>query len=518
MLHRRLHSVCVPVVLGLAIGPVHSEWSSNPGANLVIGDGASDQVQPKVRPTSDGGCWISWFAGLANGYDVRLQRLDATGQEQFAHNGILVADLALSSTNDYGLAVDASDNAILAFQDTRFGGTKITVAKVTPAGSLDWGVNGVQVSLGNGNSPHVAALFEGTYVVAWTEASNLRRQKLNANGVNQWQAGGMFEMPGAGNSDLICDVVAAQGGSCFISWVRNPSRFLHANKYGPGGGGQWGGSGIVVFNNSALQFGYFPTFLHDGTGGAVFGYYETGAPRNAYVQRIDSTGTELFPHNGVGVSTNANIRLTPALAYNQPTQEIFLFWTEANAMQNMWGLFGQKFNAAGARQWTDNGRQILPLSGLQNANVQTLTSGSGAFVFWSDQPGNATLSAARLDGAGNHTWGGSGIIQPCTVASSKSRLNVARSDCGQALMAWSDGRSDGGDIYAQNVNANAVLGNRLEGDVNGDNLVDVVDFLGVIGGWGFCAGDPCLADVFPPPCGDGEVTVNDLLSVLANWS
>ncbi len=262
----------------------------------------------------------------------------ATGQEQFAHNGILVADLALSSTNDYGLAVDASDNAILAFQDTRFGGTKITVAKVTPAGALAWGVNGVQVSLGNGNSPHVAALFQGTYVVAWTEASNLRRQKLNANGVNQWQAGGMFDMPGPGNTDLICDVVAAQGSSCFISWVRNPSRFLHANKSGAGGGG--GGSGIIVFNNSALQFGYFPTFLHDGTGGAVFGYYETGAPRNAYVQRIDSAGTEVFPHNGVAAlyraatasrrswpgATGAATRATSTRKTSTPTRSWATAW------------------------------------------------------------------------------------------------------------------------------------------------------------------------------------------------
>ncbi len=46
----------------------------------------------------------------------------------------------------------------------------------------------------------------------------------------------------------------------------------------------------------------------------------------------------------------------------------------------------------------------------------------------------------------------------------------------------------------------------------------MIDFLAVIGGWGFCSSDDCPADVFPPPCGDGEVTVNDLLSVLANWS
>src|SRR5262249_28883080 len=155
-------------------------------------------------------------------------------------------------------------------------------------------------------------------------------------------------------------------------------------------------------------------------------------------------------------------------------------------------------------QWTNTGKQILPLSGLQNANVQTVTSGDGAIVFWSDQPGNATLFAARLNGASNFTWAGSGMIQPCTVSSSKSRLNVARDSCGASIMAWSDGRSDSGDVYAQSLHDNSALGNRLEGDVDGNQIVDVVDFLGVIGDWGFCATDYCPSDVFPPECGDGE--------------
>ena len=47
--------------------------------NLAVADAASDQILPLVAPTSDGGCYISWFDGIANGFDVRLQRLDALG-------------------------------------------------------------------------------------------------------------------------------------------------------------------------------------------------------------------------------------------------------------------------------------------------------------------------------------------------------------------------------------------------------------------------------------------------------
>jgi hypothetical protein len=53
------------------------------------------------------------------------------------------------------------------------------------------------------------------------------------------------------------------------------------------------------------------------------------------------------------------------------------------------------------------------------------------------------------------------------------------------------------------------------GDINGDGVVDVVDFLAVLASWGPCPEPPdsCDADCN----GDGAVNVNDFLTVLANW-
>ena len=77
------------VVAATGIGaPAFGQWSSNTAANLNIANRGSDQNQPKVRPTSDGGCYISWFDGIGSGWDVRLQRLNAKGVEQWPHNGV----------------------------------------------------------------------------------------------------------------------------------------------------------------------------------------------------------------------------------------------------------------------------------------------------------------------------------------------------------------------------------------------------------------------------------------------
>jgi hypothetical protein len=54
----------------------------------------------------------------------------------------------------------------------------------------------------------------------------------------------------------------------------------------------------------------------------------------------------------------------------------------------------------------------------------------------------------------------------------------------------------------------------IEGDVNGDGVVNITDLLIMISQWGQCptSGD-CTADVN----GDGWVNVTDLLVAIANW-
>ena len=49
--------------------------------NLGVAIKPDDQVQPKIRSTPNGGCYISWFDNDPSGdppfgYDVDLQRLD----------------------------------------------------------------------------------------------------------------------------------------------------------------------------------------------------------------------------------------------------------------------------------------------------------------------------------------------------------------------------------------------------------------------------------------------------------
>jgi len=206
-----------------------------------------------------------------------------------------------------------------------------------------------------------------------------------------------------------------------------------------------------------LQIGNYPPFTTDGSGGAVFAWYGT-SPLQCYAQHVLSNGVEAFPHNGVAGSTNsAQVRVNPSASYDAASGSTFLFWTEQNTGQSQCGLSGQRFDSAGNRQWTDHGTSLIPVGSPEIRQVKTLVSGAGAFVFWTHIPsfGNDTMHGAHVDGAGAYDIGPFDVASTSSV---KSRLAARAGTSGQMILAWSDQRTDGGDILAQNINSDGSLG------------------------------------------------------------
>src|SRR5579863_7037269 len=376
------------------------QWSSNPSLNLPLADNnnGSDQVQPKLVPFGSQGGYVSWFdANPATpppvGYDVFYQRLNEQGYEKFPHGGVMVADLSNSSTEDYGLDVDSHGDALLAFLDTREGSNQqVTAAKMSPGGKALWGKLGVQLTTGSDSNaaPKIVATSDGGIVVAWTSNSNVVAQKLNAQGQPQWGAGVVFSESGYNYS--LADLHAADNGSVIISWVRNKgfgsNAILVANKISTTGTLLWGAGNIKIFTNGSLQFGNFPYFVPDGSGGAVFAWYTNGPTLQCFAQHILASGTPAFAAGGVAVSSdNINVRVSPSAVYRASTSEVFVFWTEEDSNQVLNGVYGQKFNSTGAPQWGATGHVLVPLGADQQEFVTAVQVNTGAFVFWVDAVG-----------------------------------------------------------------------------------------------------------------------------------
>jgi hypothetical protein len=464
-----------PLAASLALllfisSPAFAQWSSDPMLNLGVAVKPEDQVQPKIRPTPNGGCYISWFDNDPNGhppfgYDVFLQRLSERGEAQWRGKGRRIADLGMSSTQDYGLDVDAQGNALLAFLDDRNGSdTIVTAMKVSPAGEKLWGRAGVHPGLGSDfkGNPKITATSDGFVVVGWINGNNLTFQKLDPAGVAQWGVDGITITAPAGTTYSLADLHAGDEGSAIFSFVSSTGftgpKHLLANKLSPAGDLLWGADHVVVFDGGSLQFGNFPTFVTDGAGGAVFGWYAVD-PLQSRAQHLLADGSEAFPHNGsLGSTDTSHDQVNPSVSYDPATQSTYLFWDEIlEGPQTNEGISAQKFDSSGNQLWGATGVVVQSFTSSAVINVTSVFTAAGPLVVWSSEPafGQDSIFGAKLDPSGT------AICPPFPVSSilsSKSRLDLTLSTTGRALAAWSDGRNDGGDIFAQDINLDCSLG------------------------------------------------------------
>ncbi|MGO9125189.1 MAG: hypothetical protein ACLP6G_09905 [Terriglobales bacterium] len=456
---------CIVLVAGIALtSTAWAQWPSDPTVNLALTNGAGDHVQPKLLALPNGNWYLSWFDNPANGYGVYAQALDAGGVQLAPPNGLQVANLELSSTEDYGLSVDTASDELIAFLDDREGpNVQVTAAKISPTGQMVWGALGIQLThdqTSSNNNPKIAGTSDGNVVVGWTSNSDVVLQKLDPNGSPLWGSGVVLFEPQANYT--LADLHATENGSVIVSWVRDTGfsspKTLLATKLSATGGPLWGRQPLQIFNGGSLQFGEFPYFVPDGSGGAVFSWYSNSPTLQVYAQHILANGAAAFPANGsVGSSNTNNLRVSPSVSYRQATGETFLFWTEEDSNQILNGVSGQKFDSTGAQQWGPDGLTIVPLGADSQLFVQTVQTGSGAQVFWVDEPNydQDTMNAVRLDASGNQ------VCPPfpvSSVVSGKSRLAAAIGPSGLSAVAWEDDRTGNNNIYVQNVNSNCSLG------------------------------------------------------------
>lgn len=452
--------------------PAFAQWSNDPAINLSIADRSGEQVQSKMVPTADGGFYISWFDNSTGGYDVYLQRLNAAGNEQLPHNGVLVANRDFTSTQDYGLDVDADGNALLAYRLNDSNGiAQIAAQKVAPDGSLQWVPGGVLVSndAEGANSPKIAATGNGTIAVAWSGSNGaLVVQKLDATGLPLWGPTGVSIVPPSGFFPL-ADLHGDADGNVIVSWGAQLSTFdreLWTQKLAAADGANlWGSVPVKVFGgtNGALQFGYFPPFIADGIGGAVFVWYTVANTGDVHVQHILADGSAAFPQNGVDASTDTtHSHFEPSGAYDATTGDIYALWRETDAStQGQIGVYAQRIDSAGNRQWGAGGKVLVPLGSTDQTQMRALPLAGGFLAAWASDasPNPMPIHVARVDADGSYAFPRN-VVDIKTAPTNTSRLTGALSANGYAAYTWTDNGAGGaGDVKAQNIQFNGTLGN-----------------------------------------------------------
>ncbi|MCY2959309.1 MAG: hypothetical protein NTY35_04010 [Planctomycetota bacterium] len=465
------------VLLPVLAGTAHAQWPSNPATNLPVCDATGDQGVPKVAAGGDGSTWAAWFDNRGGSYAVYAQKLDAAGNEVFAHNGLLVsANPQNTSTVDWGIESDGAGGCVIAFTDIRVGPDLDTyVYRIDGAGTFLWGANGVALSNNADfeSNPKVARLTDGSFAVTWSRGPNtgpgaIHVQKLDANGVPQFAGEGLQIVGSGTEKPAFSNIVASDAGGWIVGYVRDISSFasprhFRAQKFDSAGNALWnGGAPLAVYDAAAVPIGYQPIVQSDGAGGGVFAWHSAiGSTFDCWIQRVTSAGAEVHAHNGVQVSTEASRnKYDPSIAIVAGGDVVVAF-NKRNGAQSQWATCVQRIDGAGARLWSNDGVELLPLNGIPKQFERCVPLGNDAVVLTCEQTNypaqGLRVLGFRVNGAGANVWAGSPVVVS-SVLSAKDKIPVTTDVSGIVRAVWDDARNDSGDIYAQNVNTDGTLG------------------------------------------------------------
>ena len=494
-----------------------AQFTANAATPAPLATGPNEQVQPKVVPIPTGGFYLSWYDNRAGGYDPWVQRFDSAGRPMWPGLGVQVLDTSFSSTEDYGLTIDAAGNAVMVTRADA-GGLRIIAQAISPEGALLWGPTGVTVSgAGSVNAPKAGRAGDGAAVAGWTEGNRAKVLRLNADGTSAWTAPATVTDGTA--TTILSDLQPGDGDTVIASVVRyttfTGAKTLQAQKYSGTGAALWASTNVRVFGTGSLQFGNFPSFVGDGEGGAVFAWY-TSSPLQCSVQWVAPNGALRFGTNGVTVTPTANLeRVDPGVTVDMARRRIHCAWSEHVPNSSIYGAAMQSFDDAGIRLLGNSGIALEPLATTYSVTQARAAMVGGAPTFtWTRSAafGQDVAWAQSFDDAGSARWAAPVALNASSEVGRPALVAMSGTPAWAAFV-WQSGGTGTTDIVGQRLNADGTLGPAaVVGDLNGDGLVNGQDLGILLGAWGPSAGSPADLD------GDGVVNGQDLGVLLGNWS
>ncbi len=467
---------CITAAAALA-SVAQAQWTTNTAVNTPVCAQTGDQAVPRAVAVGDGKTWIGWFDHRGSNYDMYVQLLDRGGNPLLAANGLLVSsNTQNTSLVDWDIIADSSGNCVLTFTDFRAGGDLDVYAyRISQNGTFLWGANGVALS-NNADfepNPSVAELSDGTFVFVWcvnptSGTGSVVAQRLDAGGNPLMGASPVVLATGTATNEKpgFNDVVASDNGNFVVMWLRNTAAFvsprhIKTQKYNSAGTALWNaGAPVSIFDAASVPIGYQPILQSDGAGGAVYCWHRGLTFFDSFVQRVPASGVELFAHNGLNISLEANRhKLDPSLAYLPQSGDMIVVFDRRDSGQGNRGVGVQRISAAGALLWGNDGIELELVDSVNEGFERIVPLGDGALITYFQFPTfgnmNSNILARRVDGSGATMWGPLAI---CSNLVWKDKPRLVSDATGLARMVWDDERVDSGDIYAQDIYVDGTLG------------------------------------------------------------
>jgi hypothetical protein len=272
-------------------------WTAN---GIPIKNSAAEQAGVDITTDMNGGAYICWgdYVDAPWYTDLFAQRVDANGNLLWNINGEIICDATGYQT--FGMArSDSAGGAYFTWSDSRFaaGQYDVFIQRVTPAGTILWTNNGIQIRAGTNSGLLRSAENDGQggIIAAWEDTRSgwsyydPYTQRIDSTGAIAWTAGGMqVDHVFSGNPQLQM-TTDGTGGAIYV-WKEGSNANIYAQRVDANGNIAWATPNVTVCNANLSQ--WLPSLAMDYTGGAVVVWqdYRSG-PNDIYAQRLRLDGT-----------------------------------------------------------------------------------------------------------------------------------------------------------------------------------------------------------------------------------
>lgn len=131
-----------------------------------------------------------------------------------------------------------------------------------------------------------------------------------------------------------------------------------------------------------------------------------------------------------------------------------IVWPDSRIESN--DLYAQRINADGECAWAVGGVRVTTALGSQYPMTVAPDGMGGALVAWQDgRSGEGDIYAQRVSSTGDVLWQANGV-PVCTAAGWQLSPSVVSDGAGGAIICWQDNRSAVSAVYAQRINASGV--------------------------------------------------------------
>lgn len=359
---------------------------------------ASDQLNPKLVSDGAGGAIIVWEDYRSGtSWDLYAQRINSTGLIDWINSGVPICTMAWNQLAP-SISSDGAGGAVIAWQDLRSTSTTdIYAQRILSTGTVLWGANGTAVSTAsdNQNSPTIATVLPGEYIITWEDRRNtvnfdIFAQRMNSTGQAKWTANGVG-ISNAGNNQRFPRIISDGVGGAIITWedYRSSNYDIYAQRVNYTGQVQWITDGTPICTATQTQVNQ--KMVSDGAGGAIIAWqdFRTGGYNDVYAQKINFTGQVQWTLNGVAVSTATRDQENVAITSDGAGGAIIAWQDGRNLVDT--DVYAQKINSSGSSQWDTDGINVCNLPYNQENVVITNDLVGGAFVAWEDNRSNSYL-------------------------------------------------------------------------------------------------------------------------------